>query len=167
MPGPPPKRQAERMGHHKPVDITTVDISALAKQDVEIPQPPTKRDGEPAWHPIAEHWYTSLARSGQARFYEPSDWALAYVMAENLSRELKPQFVGMRQLGPDRTEPVLETIPMKGASLTAYLKGMTALMVAEGDRRRLKIELERPRDTAGDVPEGVADIAKARAERFH
>lgn len=91
------------------------------------------------WHPIALRWYTSLAGSGQSEFYEESDWALAQLVAESISRDLNPQVVGVT----DEGEVIMERIPIKGASLSAYLKSMTALMVSEGDRRRAGIELKR------------------------
>ena len=40
-------------------------------------------------HPEARAWYRSLAESGQARFYEPSDWARNRIVALMLSDALK------------------------------------------------------------------------------
>lgn len=99
------------------------------------------------WHYIARHWYDSLAESGQSEFYEASDWALAQMVAESISRDLKPQVVGVND---ETGEPVLAVIPMKGASLGAYLKAMTALMVSEGDRRRAGLELRRTSPDAAE-----------------
>ena len=93
---------------------------------------------------VAKRWYLSLAQSGQAEFYEPSDWAVAFLMAESISRDLKPQFVGFRQTGRQETVPEYAVVPLKGASLSAYLKAMTDLLVTEGARRRAGIELQRP-----------------------
>jgi hypothetical protein len=107
------------------------------------------------WHPIAKRWFNSLADSGQSEFYEPSDWAMAYVVAESISRDLKPQVVAV----PEKTgEPVFETVPMKGASLSAYLKAMTALMVSEGDRRRAGLELTRPDPSGGSDEEDKGKV---------
>jgi len=96
------------------------------------------------WHPIAKRWFQALAASGQAQFYEPSDWAAAELLAESMSRDLRPQVVGITDSG----KVVKESIPLKGASLAAYLKAFGSLLVTEGDRRRVRLELERP------VPEG-------------
>lgn len=187
MPGPVPKRDEERRRRNKPTTETIkVDLSESTAQQIEIPSPPVDPDsGELLWHPIAERWYMSLARSGQAIFYEPSDWETAYVLAEALSRELIPHDVrvGQREvLDPDRPydsegkankigqdflfEKKLETI--SASSLTAFLKGATALMTTEGDRRRLRIELDRAkqRDAANAEGSNVIPIAKEREDRF-
>lgn len=128
--GPPPKRSDQRRRRNKP-DVPVDKAPAAAV--VEVP-PADER-----WHSAARGWYESLARSGQSAFYEPSDWATAYLIAESMSRDLKPQFVGVDGEG----EPIVKAIPMRGASLAAYLKAMTALMVTEGDRRRARLELQR------------------------
>lgn len=139
MPGPVPKRKAQRRRQN--TDGVEIE-SAPGAPRVRVPR------ADPKWHPVARAWFNSLGRSGQARFYEPSDWALATLMAESMSRDLAPQFVGFEE-GTDSegnafVRPCLQRLPMKGASLAAYLKGMSNLLVTEGDRRRLRLELERP-----------------------
>jgi hypothetical protein len=104
------------------------------------------------WHEAAKRWYLALRNSGQSAFYEASDWAFAWITAESLSRDLKPQVVGIVE---ETGEVVRAIIPMKGASLAAYLKAMTALLATEGDRRRAGIELER----AGDGKDGAEQPA--------
>jgi hypothetical protein len=161
--GPAPKRDAERRRRNaKTVPTTTVVIDDLIKEPVEIPE------ADPSWHATARHWYDSLQRSGQAVFYEPSDWATALVLAETLSRELNPQFVAYVDKESGETIAEWVTMPIKGSSLTAILKGMTALMVTEGDRRRLSIELERKRatDEATAALKGAASISAQRDKRF-
>lgn len=159
--GPVPKRDAERRRvNARTVPTTTVKIDDLIKEPVEIPA------ADEDWHEAARQWYDSLARSGQAVFYEPSDWATAYVLAETLHRELSPQPIVTGN--GDDTHIEWVTVPIKGSSLTAILKGMTALMVTEGDRRRLSIELERKRatDEAAAVLAGAASISAKRQERL-
>lgn len=95
---------------------------------------------DPKWHPVAKRWYQSLAKSGQSAFYEPSDWAVAALIAESMSRDLHPQVIGFTDSG----KVIKECIPLKGASLAAYLKAFTQLLVTEGERRRVQMELERP-----------------------
>ena len=154
MPGPPPKRDDERRRVNKPdIETTKVDISELAQLEVEIPK------GDENWHPVARLWYDGLTRSGMAQFYEPSDWATAYILAESMSRDLKPQPIVVGQ-GEDATIEWV-VIPLKGSSLSAYLKGFSALMVTEGDRRRVRIELTR-REGAGKPVAPVLTIAKRR-----
>jgi hypothetical protein len=73
------------------------------------------------------------------------------LIAESMSRDLLPQVVGVLQEGRDAGEVVKETIPLKGASLSAYLRAFAVLMVTEGDRRRLQIELARPQVDPDDA----------------
>jgi len=42
------------------------------------------------WHPIAKRFYNSLKTSGQSDFYQNSDWAFAYSVADDLSYYKKP-----------------------------------------------------------------------------
>lgn len=149
--GPPPKRSDQRRRKNKPATGETTKATGAKK--VARPRVDTK------WHPVAKRWFESLSKSGQSAFYEPSDWATAYLLAESISRELQPQpmVVG---LGED-AEVQMVTLPPKGASLAAWLKAMTSLMVTEGDRRRLRLELERP--AAGEADDGkVTWIEDAR-----
>lgn len=146
--GPVPKRSDMRRRRNKPdIPITTL----AAGTNAEAPEP----DAE--WHPIAVRWYRSLAESGQRVFYEPSDWATAYLIAESISRDLHPQFVGHTDSG----HVIEREIPMKGASLAAYLKAMNALLVTEGDRRRARMELER-----GEVDTSAEEAKIARMAEY-
>lgn len=180
MPGPIGKRDAERRRRNKPETPTIkVDLGETLSAEIEIPAP------DEDWHPIANNWYMSLTKSGQAIFYEPSDWQTAYVLAETLSRELNPQEVqvGDREvLDPDRPYDEkgaankigkdivfeLKYKTMSAATLNALIKGMTNLMVTEGDRRRLKIELDRQklREAAGATGGNVIPIVAERDARF-
>ncbi|MDR7279889.1 phage terminase small subunit [Catenuloplanes atrovinosus] len=49
-------------------------------------------------HQVAAHWYRSLAESGQAVFYEPSDWAAAKLIAFDLTRHLHSGRVSAQML---------------------------------------------------------------------
>jgi hypothetical protein len=92
-----------------------------------------------AWHPIAKRWYQSLKKSGQARFYEPSDWMTARYTAELMSRLLNQ---GERP----------------SAQLVASLNSlMSSLLVTEGDRRRVRMEIER----AGEQPMASVTVIDA------
>lgn len=142
--GPAPKRADQRHGHRSEADQDA--ITKASAGEVEIPEP------DKNWHPIAKRWFAGLAKSGQSVFYEQSDWDFAYLVAESLSRDLKPQVIGMN---PETGKPVRATIPLKGASLSAYLKAFTDLLMTETARRRAGVELERTgkgdSEEAGDV----------------
>lgn len=133
--GPVPKRASQRRRRNKPA---TPIKQAPAAPEVKAP----RVDGK--WHPVAKRWYKSLGESGQSKFYEPSDWATAYVIAESMSREF---------LSPE---------PPKGASLAAWLKAMSSLLVTEGDRRRVQLELER---AGSSEPEEAGNVSSIEAWR--
>jgi hypothetical protein len=133
-------------------------------------QEPTKAPGaeiverpsaDPGWHPAAVAWFESLAASGQSHFYEPSDWATAYVLAESMSRELNPQPLVVGSGEEARVE--LYRLPPKAASVAAWLKGMTALMATEGDRRRAALELQRPQPAGSEEGGDVTHLDDVRA----
>lgn len=135
MPGPVPKRTDQRRRTNVP---DGVQVTKAPAADVVVAPPP-----DPSWHQVASRWYESLKSSGQSVFYEDSDWATAYLLAETMSRSLSTGE------------------PPTGAELTAWLKGMAPLMVTEGDRRRARLELERP--SGEEVPADVSELDEYRA----
>ncbi|MDP1795203.1 MAG: hypothetical protein Q8K63_13790 [Acidimicrobiales bacterium] len=150
MPGPPPKRSDQRRRQNKPKSAIN---TAPGAKNVAVPAADAK------WHPVARRWYQSLKKSGQAAFYEPSDWATAFLVAESISRELMPQPMSVGVGDAAHIEMV--KLPPKGASLAAWLKAMSSLMVTEGDRRRMHLELERGVADDGEGAD-VSDIADYR-----
>lgn len=141
MPGPPPKRSDQRRRHADPT--AGPPTKATVDGAVRVPR------GDRKWHPIAKRWYDSLAKSGQSRFYEPSDWATAYLIAESMSQELKPRPIVHMNGDIDYVAQ-----PPRAAQMTAWLRAMGNLMVTEGDRRRLALELQR-----APAQEGGSDVA--------
>lgn len=143
--GPVPKRSDQR--RRRNADDLPISHAPAASR---VPVPAADR----GWHPIAKRWYRSLRGSGQSAFYEPSDWAVAFLVAESMSRDLGEQFLGINE---KTGEVEYGVIPLKGASLAAYLKAFASLMVTEGDRRRMRLELERG---TGEVdPDEAAGVA--------
>ena len=118
--GPIPKRSEERRRRNKDDGPGLVQAPAGAPAALpELPEP------DPNWHDIASDWYLSLRESGQAAFYEPSDWAVARYAAELMSRALQS----------DR--------PPNGQLVAALNSVMSSLLSTEGERRRARMELER------------------------
>ena len=122
-PGPPPKRSEARRRRNKDgVEVMKVDLDDAIAGEVEIPAPPEpmvdEETGEErgGWHPIAEDLYMSLTKSGQALFYEPSDWATAYAMCEALSREFSPKPI-IQHNDDGSTSVVYAKGPVNGAVL--------------------------------------------------
>ncbi|MEV3856052.1 hypothetical protein AB0J38_17225 [Streptomyces sp. NPDC050095] len=89
------------------------------------------------WHPIAASWYASLSESGQEQFYEASDWATAYYVAEAMSRNLNSG-------------------RFSAQLFQAVMSAMTDLLTTEGARRRARVELER--DGGGVDPREAARV---------
>lgn len=131
--GPVPKRSTERRRRNKSSVVETVKVDAPASA---VPA------ANPSWHPIAGDWYASLVESGQAIYFEPSDWQAARFVAEVMSKNLKQK----------RFSSVL---------FAAVWAAMNDLLTTEASRRRVRMEIER-----GDVdrgqPAGVTAIADYR-----
>lgn len=117
MSGPVPKRSDQRRRRN------TTDGPAVIKADAGAA--PDMPEADETWHPIASTWYEALATSGQAQFYEASDWATAYYVAEAMSRNLANEKRFSAQL------------------FQAVMSAMTDLLTTEGARRRARVELER------------------------
>lgn len=119
--GPIGKRSEERMGHRSKDEQDSI-TKAPSGAPGDLPDLP---DADPLWHPIASDWYLSLRESGQAAFYQPSDWAVARYAADLMSKVL------MSERGPN------------GQLVAALNSVMSSLLTTEGDRRRARMELER------------------------
>ncbi|NMW64424.1 hypothetical protein HHJ78_02495 [Mobiluncus mulieris] len=113
--GPVGKRSEDRLRRNKKEGLTVVKIDGAAAQQPEAPS---------YWHPTARRIWDSIAVSGQARFYEASDWAYAWMMMD-----LVTQYMTMEK--------------PNGQLIGAILSGLTSLCLTEGDRRRVGIELTR------------------------
>ena len=132
--GPVPKRTESRQRRN----VSDVDVKrADGAEDVPQPAP------DPDWHPIAGRLWESLGRSGQSRFYEPSDWAVAYSLMDDLS---------YYKASSKRSGQMLATI----------MSAMSSLLVTEGDRRRVQIELARPNADDSEENTKVAVMDKWR-----
>lgn len=151
--GPVPKRSDQRRRRNTPEGARD---EVVVEGIVEAPA------AKSSWHPIAKRWYGSLAQSGQAVFFEPSDWATAYLVAEEIDRLLKPQALGISPKG----EVVKASQPIPGSVLAAIAKLMGSLGVTEGDRRRIGIEIKRQGDGAdGEEEADVSDFGEYRRRR--
>lgn len=137
--GPIPKRSEERRRRNKDDGPELIQAPAGGPEDLpDLPEP------DPLWHPIAVDWYLSLRESGQAAFYEPSDWAVARYAADLMSKVL------MSERGPN------------GQLVAALNSVMSSLLTTEGDRRRARMELER-KPAGKQAPASVTAIADYRS----
>lgn len=141
MPGPVPKRSDQRRRRNKPEPGAEIVKAAAGDEPLWLEPSET-------WHPIAREWYCSLAASGQSQFYEASDIATAFYVAEAMSRNLQ----ATREKDKETGEWV--TVGRFSAQLFAsVMSAMTDLLTTEGARRRARVELER-----GPAPAEPASI---------
>lgn len=128
--GPVPNRSEDlaRPRSRKGGEHTGSDITKGELRPVEIPEP------DPDWHPISLMLWDGLIKSGQADFYQQSDWAFAYSICEDLSMYKKPLTDRNGEEYHKRSGQMLQTI----------YSAMERLLVTEGDRRRVRIELQEP-----------------------
>src|SRR5690606_29144661 len=111
MPGPPPKRDAERVRRNKP-DYETDTVVALG--EVEVPPLNLRKPKA-----LVQDIYDSHKASAQARYYEPSDWQILRLNLQLLDQELKKPH------------------GVNGQVIATIMSTFTSLMSTEGDRRRL------------------------------
>jgi hypothetical protein len=140
MPGPAPKRDAERTrtpdpksgvarhGELRPVKIPPVDQS---------------------WHKRAKELYKALKTSGQADYFQDSDWAYARILCDYLTRWYSGKGGAM-----------------DGANIETM---MSKLGMTEGARRQtLRIELDLPEDERPDAEllaiSGYESMLKKKAQ---
>jgi hypothetical protein len=134
MRGPVPKRSDQRRRRNL---AGVTDVIELP-EEVEIPEL-----NLPDAHPLAKAMYEALKESGQARYFEPSDWQRARLMCEILTRCL--------------------SAPRISSNLYAAIQSdMTALLMSEGDRRRVRLEIERGKSDGEAEAERVAHMAAYR-----
>lgn len=136
--GPVPKRSDLRRGHASRSAAETVVTRLPGAPAVEVPEP----DAE--WDPIARMIWDGACESGQARFYEPSDYALLYSLMDDLTYYKRQS---------RRSSEMLASI----------MSGLSSLLVTEGDRRRVRVELTRE-PVAGERSAGVVEMERWRAQ---
>lgn len=131
MPGPAPKRSEERVRRNEPaIPIERIEAHG------EVPVPPLNMPFEA--HPMVVDFYDSLAKSAFAKYYEPSDWEYARLTC----------FIMQTIVSASRPSAEM---------FKALQTAMSNLLVTEGDRRRLHIEVARSAEE-NKKDEGMAEI---------
>lgn len=122
MPGPIPNRSEDLarprergQGESAPV-ITKGEL-------LPVKVPNANRD----WHPSAQRIWDSMKVSGQAAFYQQTDWAMAHFLMGEIS-------------------DYLNTSKKSSMMLASLMQALTGLCLTEGERRRARIELEAPKE---------------------
>lgn len=133
--GPVPKRSDQRVRRNKDEAGPAEKVTALGSVEV----PPLGLEDP---HPLIVDFYESLKDSAQSRYYEPSDWQFARFtlhFADKLVKSGKPS----------------------SQMLAAVNAALTELLVSEGARRRVRLEVEREQ-TKGEL----IDLASMFRERM-
>lgn len=118
--GPIGKRSEERVRRNKTgEDGLTVETVQMVG-DVEVPS----LDLGTQTHPLIQDLWDSLPNSGQTRFWEPSDWEYARITMYGLNE-------------------MLHASKMSAMMWSAIDAMMSKLLLTEGDRRRVKLEVQR------------------------
>ncbi|WP_066904583.1 hypothetical protein [Mycolicibacterium houstonense] len=135
--GPVPERSDQRVRRNKDEygEVTKIP----AKGPVPVPEL-----GFDDPHPIVAALYRSLGESAQANYYEPSDWQYA-------------------RLTLHFADQLLKTSKPSAQMLATVQQMLSALLVSEGDRRRVRIEVER-NQSGGDAK--VVDYGKLFEEKL-
>ncbi|MFY1688168.1 hypothetical protein [Plantactinospora sp. WMMB782] len=130
------------MGQRGPVPNRSDDLARPRERKGGDTQPVTKGkarpifwpEPDPDWHPIALMLWESCQISGQADFYQQSDIALLYSLCEDLSHYKTSTYVDK--------DGVERTAKRSGQMLQTIYSSFERLLIAEGDRRRVRLELD-------------------------
>lgn len=143
--GPVPNRSEDlaRDPSRKGGDRGNITFGEL--RPVTIPQM------DESWHPIAKLLWQSMLNSGQRDFYQDTDWAFGYSLMEDLTRYKEPQ---LNRFGE-------EYFKRSGEMLKTIYTAMERLLICEGDRRRVRIELTAPDTGEDDEADDVMESYEA------
>lgn len=132
--GPVPKRSSERIRRNKEEN----PVETL--QAVGSVEPPALNFDNP--HPMIVDFYNSLKESAQSRYYEPSDWQYARFICHYMDGQMK---AGGK---------------LSAQMLASISSALNDLLISEGARRRVRLEIERENAVSG-APD-LADLFRQR-----
>lgn len=123
--GPIPKAtNTRRRRNVTPAEESTTKVHGLG---TGVPKMP-----DTAWTEAVKDLWFSLGDSAMSQFYTRADWAFAWVTCVILDEAL--------------TVRGLQSGQLNAALVTSCMADLARLGVTEGDRRRLRIEIDRPDD---------------------
>jgi len=121
-PGPIPNRSSDLSRSRDANRGDRPDLKKGESLEANIPE------ADPEWGRVATIVWNSLLNSGHRAFFEESDWAYAYWVCVQIDRHDKdPGARGSAQ------------------NMATISQAMTNLMMTEAERRRARIELEKPK----------------------
>jgi hypothetical protein len=137
VPGPVPNRSDQRVRRNEP------EIPIEKVTEIGVVKIPELRIADA--HPFVTAFYDSLKKSAQRKYYEPSDWEYA---------RLTLHFVN-KLIWAEKPSPTL---------LASVNQMLSSLLVTEGDRRRVRIEVERQKAPVGN--ENVVQVSDLFRQRL-
>ena len=90
---------------------------------------------DPEWSPFTLNVWNSASASGMADFYQDTDYAELWMICQELDRYAKPR------INTSTGELWYKQSP---EMVKALLTGLSNLGFTEGDRRRIRVELDAP-----------------------
>lgn len=148
--GPIPNRDSDlARPRHRKGEAGAEPAARGTMRPVTIPEPDQR------WSAVTRMAYDALLTSGMADFYQDSDWAMAWIALTELDAYQTPAPV--MEKGPDgKWQQVVdhETGELQfyrhhkvnGQAFSAILTALQPLGMTEGDRRRMRIELDAPKE---------------------
>lgn len=125
MRGPVPKHSSERVGHARG---KAEDVAITRGEARDVKWPAASKE----WSARAKELYKSARASGQADFYQQSDVAqLRFLLDQVTYYEAQPQ----------RSAMMLQVI----------MATLNSLLFTEGERRRVRVELDKVDTSAVDA----------------
>lgn len=149
-----PKREEERRRRNKtteagaPITVERVVADPALLADTSLVPAPSPN---PRWHPIAMMTYEAAKRSAIRDFYEPTDWAQLFIVCETIHRamsdQVKPMVVSRGELeGSEIIDHPIQNPVIDGGTLNAINRALASLMFSEGERRKVRLQVERLAD---------------------
>lgn len=140
MPGPMPKRSSERTRRNKENEAGLTLKKGVAQGIARWPLPDT------SWHSAVVRMYESFSQSGMAAFFEQTDVEMCWIACEGLQAWYD---------GGKRSANQFEFVMGQFAKLGA----------TEGERRRMRIELDSEAEQQTAEEAEVASIQAFKAKR--
>lgn len=104
---------------------------------------------------LTKGFWESMKTSGQVKYWEPTDWMTALTALHLLDKQLRPYKDKNGQLVYGPVSPTM---------VAAIWQMLSSVAITEGERRRLRLEVERK--TAQEASKPLATVTDLYKERF-
>lgn len=121
-----------------------------------LSKPATIPDIPDDWPAICVRFWDAACESGQAEYWESSDYMVLYVLVDELAAYRRPSPImvadpanpkrRIQSLDPDGRPEFYETHKVSGQMFQALMSNLKGLGLTEGDRRSMSIELQKEQE---------------------